>query len=124
MASEKEKRVLLVDGNEVQSASFKTILRGKGYLVETATTGRQALEKAKNTEFHVAILDAELPDMMGAEVASELKKKHDGIHLIIQTGFSGLDGCIDVIDVGIEEILLKPIEADELLRVTKEALSR
>lgn len=124
MASEKEKRVLLVDGNEVQSASFKTILRRKGYLVETATTGRQALEKAKSTEFHVAILDAELPDMMGAEVASELKKKYDGIHLIIQTGFSGLNGCIDVIDVGIEEILLKPIEADELLRVTKEALSR
>jgi len=124
LASEKEKRILLVDGDESKAASFQTILRDEGYLVETATTGRQALEKAKGTKFHVAILNTELPDMRGAEVAGKLKGEHDSIRLIIQTDVSGLNGCLDTLDMGIEEILLKPIEANEILRVTKEALSR
>ena len=118
----REKRILLV-GEEVQFDSIKNILQGEGCLVEAATTGRQALEKEGSKEIYVAVLEAELPDMTGVEAARKLKGEHDRIHIIIQTDISGLNGCLDELDLGIDEILLKPVGANELLRAIKEALS-
>ena len=114
---------MLLVGDEAQFASIKTILLGEGCLVEAATTGRQALEKASSKEIHVAVLEAELPDMTGVDATRKLKGEHDSIHIIIQTDISGLNGCLDALDVGIDEILLKPVGANELLRAIKEALS-
>ena len=42
---------------------------------------------------------------------------------ILMTGFPELGDCIDALGVGIQEILLKPISPDEILRVARETLS-
>jgi len=118
----KGKRILLVDDDETLVNSFQTILQEEGYLVETAKTGQQALDKAKKTRFHLAILDIKLPDIMGDEVARKLKKQYDNIDIVIITGYPSFKDCIDALDIGINEILLKPIGSAELLRVTQEAL--
>jgi DNA-binding response OmpR family regulator len=39
------------------------------------------------------------------------------------TGYPGMEDCIDMLGIGIQEILLKPISPDEVLRVAREALS-
>jgi len=111
-----------VDDDETLVNSFQTILQEEGYLVETAKTGQQALDKAKKTRFHLAILDIKLPDIMGDEVARKLKKQYDNIDIVIITGYPSFKDCIDALDIGINEILLKPIGSAELLRVTQEAL--
>lgn len=103
---------------------FQRILQQEGYLVETATTGRQALNKAKKTEFHLVILDIKLPDIMGDEVVRELKKQNDKIGIVLITGYPSFKDCIDALDIGIEEILLKPIGTAELLRVVQEAIQK
>jgi len=100
------------------------ILNEEGYLVETATTGLQALEKAKNTEFHLVVLDIKLQDIMGDEVARELKKQDDKIGIVLITGYPSFKDCIDALDIGIEEILLKPIGPAEMLRVVQEAIQK
>ena len=97
------------------------MLQNEGYQVDTAMTGRQALEKAEKKEYKMAILDIKLPDIPGIEVARKIRTQNDKIILIILTDYPNLAGGIEAIDIGIEEILLKPIEPDELLRIVNES---
>ena len=116
------KRILLVDDDETILAPFQRILQGEGYQVDTASNGREALEKAGETEYQMVISDIKLPDVQGMEVARKIREQYKDTRLIIITGFPDLADSIETIDLGIDEILIKPINADELLRVVKESL--
>ncbi len=118
------KRILLVEDDETILASFHLILESEGFQVDTATSGQQALEKAGEKNYRLVILDIKLPDMHGIEVAKEMRKRDDEVNLVIMTGYPELAESIDTIDIGIEEILLKPVNVDELLRVIKDALAQ
>jgi DNA-binding NtrC family response regulator len=119
-----KQRILLVDDDKDLVNSFQSMLKGAGYYVNTALTAEQALEKAEKSNFDLAILDIVLPDMRGDTVAKELRKLNHEISIILITGYLYFQDCIDSINIGIHEILLKPIGSDELLRTTKEALSQ
>ncbi len=118
----KKRCILLVDDDETQLRTFQEILQGAGYLVETATTGEQALDKVKTARFDLVVLDIKLPDILGDEVARVLRREDEKSGIILMTGYRSFQDCIDALDIGINEILLKPIEPDELLRATKDSL--
>lgn len=118
----KGKRILIVDDDQTLVTLFQMILQEEGYAVETATSGLQALDIAKKTDFHLVLLDIKLPDIRGDEVARELRKIDDKIGIVLITGYPSFKDCIDALDIGIDEILLKPIGTTELLRVAQEAI--
>jgi len=118
----KGRRILLIDDDETIIAPFQLILQKEGYRVDTASTGRQALEKAGETEYQMVISDIKLPDVQGIEVAKKIREFNRNIRLIIITGFPDLADSIETIDLGIDEILIKPIKPDELLRAVKESI--
>jgi len=118
----KGKRILMVDDDQTLVTLFQMILQEEGYAVETATSGLQALDVAKKTDFHLVLLDIKLPDIRGDEVARELRKIDDKIGIVLITGYPSFKDCIDALDIGIDEILLKPIGTTELLRVAQEAI--
>jgi two-component system alkaline phosphatase synthesis response regulator PhoP len=116
------KRILLVDDDETILIPFQHILQDEGYQVDTASNGHEALEKAGETEYQMMISDIKLPDVQGIEVAGKIREQYMDIRLIIITGFPDLADSIETIDLGIDEILIKPIKPDELLRAVKEAI--
>lgn len=117
----KGKRILLVDDDETIITPFQLILQNAGYQVDIALTGQQALEKLEEADYQVAIIDIKLPDIKGEEIARKIRKQNDDIRFIIITGYSEIADSVEAIDVGIDDILLKPIEPDELLRIVKES---
>ena len=100
------------------------ILQEEGYIVETATTGLQALDLVKKTSFHLVMIDTKLPDLTGEEVYKELKKTEDKIGIVLLTDYASFEDCIDSLDMGIDEILIKPIKPSELLDVAKEVIQK
>ena len=118
-----EADILLVDDDEDLLLLFQRILEGRGYRVEAVTTGRKALGLCKSSRFQLAIVDIKLPDIRGNELVRQLRELDGEMAFILITGYPSLQECIDSLDLGIHEILLKPIEVDELLSVTGEALS-
>ncbi len=122
--AKEEKRVLLVDDDKMLVESFKSILEGEGYIVEKAMTGQQALERASKQCFDLAIMDIVLPDIRGDKVAIKLKKQNEKMGLIFITGYPSFQSCIDALNIGVTEILLKPISPAELLCSTRKALSK
>ena len=114
-------KVLLVDDDEEQLRSFRSILERNGATVGTSITGMEAVKMAQMGEYDVSIVDIKLPDIQGDEVVRRLKKIDYSMGFILVTGYPSLQDCIEVLDLGINDILLKPIEPEELLRAVAEA---
>jgi len=123
MATLEGKHILLIDDDETIITPFQLILQDIGYQVDTALTGQQAIEKAREKDYQMAILDIKLPDIGGVEVARKIREQQGDIHFIIISGYPELADSIEAIDVGIDEILLKPIRPDELLRAVKDSIA-
>jgi len=118
----KDLPILLVDDDVIQLQTFKKILEVSGYIVHEFETGGEALKFAGEERFGLAVLDIKLPDIRGDDVAKKLRETDPEIPIVLITGYPSMQSCIDALELGIEEILLKPIEGDELVRVAQEAL--
>ena len=117
------KSILIVDDDEDILDLFRMSLDELGYRIETATTGLEAVKKAKNDSFDVAILDIMLPDKRGDWVALELKKFNEKVNIIFVTGYSSMEDCIKSLEIGVSDILLKPITEEELQLAVHSALN-
>ena len=118
-SQEKVFSVLIVDDDEFLADTFKMLLEDSGFMVETALTGNQALMKASQQDFDLAILDYRLPDTNGSELSKRLKERKNDMTVVLLTGqVEALEGD-DIEGISRDEILLKPISPDELLKITE-----
>ena len=72
-ASQRRGRVLVVDDSITTRTMEQSILVSHGYLVETAVTGEDALDKARAGQFDLVISDVEMPGMSGFQLTRELR---------------------------------------------------
>ena len=107
--------ILIVDDDESICRSLALILGKKGYQTETASTGAEALAKAKEGSFSVALLDIRLPDMEGVELLTPLKKIHPNMVMFIITGYASLKTATRALNEGASGYLTKPVDVDDLL---------
>ncbi len=114
--------ILIVDDDEDSRRSLSLILEKKGYEIETAGTGREALEKAEERFFNAALLDLRLPDMRGIELLASLRKMHPAMALLMVTGHASLKSALQVMDEGAAGYLTKPLDMDEVLYKVGHAL--
>ena len=110
-----EKRsILLVDDDENIQFHYQNILNNNDFTVECVSYGKQAITKVKEKKYDLVILDIMLPDIRGDKLALELRHIDQNILFIFITGFPYMDYCINALDIGISEILIKPITTNEL----------
>jgi CheY-like chemotaxis protein len=118
--------ILVVDDDVNLAGTFKLILQSVGFHVDTASTGLQALYKVNRTEFDLVILDMNLPDMLGDEVAEKIKEIREETNIIMITGYSSFKDGLEKEKGGldIKEVLMKPIPPEDLVNITKKALKK
>lgn len=115
--------ILVVDDDQSILELFRWVLEDEGYLVETASKGMQAIEKAKESRFSLALLDMFLPDVRGNQVAVELRELDESLGLIFVTGY---DESIEIVkSLGFKDFLLfkKPVSLEELLGAINNVLT-
>jgi DNA-binding response OmpR family regulator len=117
----KKKRILVIDDDLGIIRVFKSILEKDGYSVETAKTGKAALEKIKKEKFNVYLIDVKLPDMDGTDLLCKLKEDHKAVKIVV-TGFSSEDVGRKAADCGADDFLVKPVRAEELVSTVRERL--
>jgi two-component system KDP operon response regulator KdpE len=116
-------RILVVDDEPQILRALQTSLRGAGYEVETATTGRQALTAAAVQPPDAVILDLVLPDMAGTDVARELRA-WSTVPVIILSVVGDEDEKVAALDAGADDYVTKPFGVEELLARLRAALRR
>jgi len=117
------KSILLVDDDDSILVIFENFLSNNGYNVATSNTASKALDLVKEKKFDVAVLDFILPDIRGDKLALDIKKIQKDIEIIFVTGFSQFETCIKALKIGISEILLKPVTADELVSAVNRTIN-
>jgi DNA-binding response OmpR family regulator len=113
----------VVDDDQVILQSLKEVLRREGYDVDTADTGRKAIEKSKANFYNLILLDIKLPDMEGTGLLTKIQQTVPKTLKIMITGYPELDNAIQSLNFGANAYLLKPVNPKILLKVVKEKLS-
>ncbi len=111
--------VLVVDDNEVNLLIAKTTLESYAINVSVAASGAEALEKAGATPdtFDLVILDCIMPEMDGHETARRMRELGIDTKIVAYTANSVSDVLRDFADVGVQDVLLKPLNTIELTKV-------
>ena len=81
--------VLLVDDDKDYLTLTSAFFRQAGYNIETAENGIVALEKLKEKNYQILLIDYYMPDMTGEDVIKKIREFDEEIIIILQTGFSG-----------------------------------
>jgi CheY-like chemotaxis protein len=95
-------KVLVVDDSEPNRDLLSRRLRRQGHTVETASNGREALEKVAAGDFDVVLLDVMMPEMNGYQVLERLKSDRALRHIpvIMITAIDEMESIIRCIDSG------------------------
>jgi two-component system, NtrC family, response regulator HydG len=117
--------VLVADDNPDFVDSIEPILAARGYRVEIARTGPEALTLAGSKEITCLVLDLKMPVLSGIEVYLKLKELGQLVPTIFVTGYPDeKQGVLDQIKPSqTEGILVKPFDPAELLRAVDAATS-
>ena len=119
-----ETRILVVDDDKDLLASLVAVLEGNGYVVDTAKSGKEAIEKSKAEYYDLALLDIRLPDMEGTELLTEMKDTFPKMVKIMITGFPSLQNAVEALNKGADAYIIKPVIIDNLLKTVEMQLRK
>lgn len=108
-------RVLVVEDERKISAYVKRGLEEQGYAVDTAYTGREALDWAETVSYDLIVLDILLPELDGVEVCRELRQRGVRTPVLMLTARDAIDDRVAGLDAGADDYLVKPFALKELL---------
>ncbi len=107
-------KLLLVDDDTELVSGLTKFLANKGYVVETALCGRDALQLLENFTFEVIILDWQLGDMNGVDVCKRFRRQGGKTPVLMLTGLSEIENRVEGLNSGADDYLTKPFEVREL----------
>ena len=120
-----EKHILFVEDETALREAVAEQLTDRGFLVEQAATGEQALERIAAFAFDFVITDMRLGSGLdGAQVLDEARALYPDIIGIIVTGFGTVKDAVEAIKRGATDFIQKPFQFDELLHVVNAALEQ
>ena len=107
-------RVLVVDDEPQILRALRINLRARGYDVEVAADGTQALRVAATQQPELVVLDLGLPDLDGLDVIHGLRG-WTAVPIIVLSGRAGSSDKVAALDAGADDYVTKPFGVDELL---------
>jgi DNA-binding response OmpR family regulator len=119
-----ETSILIVDDDQRIHRILKRYLTDEGYAVLSAESGAQMHECLQNEKVNLVLLDLNLPDAHGLQLAGEIKAQYERIGIIILTGSTGTVDKIVGLEVGADDYVAKPFEERELLARIRSVLRR
>jgi DNA-binding NtrC family response regulator len=116
-----EPTVLVVDDNEDLLETFAMILKRRGFFVDTAENGESAVDKFKEHNYDVTLMDIVMPKMNGVEAFRKIREMHPAASVILMTAYSEEELIQMARDEGAHHVVHKPIRIDQLIEMIKEA---
>jgi len=117
-------RLLIVDDEERFLKTLSERLTLRDFEVDAVTNGKDAVARADEKQFDLALVDLRMPGMDGEEVLETLKREHPYVEVIILTGHGSIDAAVRCTSAGSYSFLQKPCGTGELLVVLQEAYQK
>ena len=109
-------RILIVDDHEDNIELLRARLEARGYVIESAMDGEQALQDVEQSPPDLILLDVMMPRIDGFEVVRRLKANRSlpFIPIILQTALDSTEHKVEGLDAGADDYITKPINFAEL----------
>jgi len=117
-------RLLLVDDEEMFLEYLSKRLINRQYDVTTCLSGEEAIEKVRDYDFDVVIIDILMPGIDGIETLSEIKKLKPLTEVIMLTGHASRESGIEGMRLGAYDYLRKPFDTEDLVSKINKAYER
>ena len=111
----KEKKVLIVDDEESMRHMLSVMLEHEGYCVETASDGKEALQKARREEFNFILCDVRMPKMDGMALLKRHQEEGLSSTVIMMSAYGTIDTAVEAMKFGAYDYISKPFKADEVI---------
>ncbi|MBI9086477.1 MAG: response regulator [Desulfobacterales bacterium] len=114
--------VLLVDDNRMNRLIARRLMEKIGYHVDTAEDGLKAIDQLKRYQYHVVLMDMEMPKMDGLEATRQIRKPDSGVLnpaiSIIAVTANALEEDRDrCLEAGMDDYISKPFKPESLVAV-------
>jgi two-component system OmpR family response regulator len=116
-------RILLIDDDASVLEVARLYLERDGYIVYTATNGRDGLSVAATRQPALYVVDLFLPDVSGEAVLQEIRRRSE-VPVLMLSGRAGADERIQGLSLGADDYLTKPFSPRELVARVKALLRR
>ena len=116
-------RILVVDDEPQIRRVMRTTLVARGYMVSTARSGEEALEKVREERFDLVLLDINMPGIGGMEACRIIRSQSDIPIVILSIGNAEKEK-VEALDAGADDYVTKPFSMPELLARIRAALRR
>jgi DNA-binding NtrC family response regulator len=108
-------RILLVDDEERFRTNLQKMLGAHGLMVNSKSSGQEALEELKRQGYDVIVLDIRMPGMDGLATLKEIKQINPEVEVIILSGHASMDAAMEINRLGGYDYLMKPCPLEDLL---------
>jgi len=115
-------RILVVDDEPELREFVAMSLELNEYETVEAENGRKALEILTREDFDCIVSDVEMPEMTGPEFLKKFREINKVIPVIMLTGVKALNTVVEVMKLGAQDYLVKPINIDELLIAVRKSI--
>ena len=110
-----KRKILAVDDDPASLKVLVKALEWDGYQVESALSGREALEKMAQWGPHLVLLDVDMPNLNGLETLAFLRSQGEYVSTLFVSAHNDTGDVIRGLDAGADDYICKPFEPRELL---------
>lgn len=108
-------RVLVVEDDPINFHLLNVFLRKTGIQIKHAATGGEVMSHIEDEVPDIVLLDVQLPDINGVQLTDMIKSQHPEVPIIIQTASILETQIQEMLDMGCDDYVLKPINREDLL---------
>ncbi len=107
-------KILIVDDELIMRESLAGWLERDGHDVQTAASGEEALEKVKETQFDIFLVDIKMEGMSGLDVLRNVRESDPDADVVMITAYGSIPSAIEAMKDGAYDYMLKPFDPNEL----------
>jgi len=108
-------KVLVVEDDPVNFQLLNVFLKKTGIKILHAATGGEVMSSFEEDTPDVVLLDVQLPDINGVQLTEMMKSQHPEVPIIIQTASILETQIQEMLELGCDDYVLKPINREDLL---------
>jgi len=116
-------RILAIDDNPQIQKLITANLQARGYIVQAAGSGEEAMDSFTTGQFDLVLLDLVLPGISGIDVCIWIRQQSD-VPIIVLSARSEEDLKVRALDAGADDYVTKPFSQEELLARVRAVLRR
>ncbi|GAD80702.1 aerobic respiration two-component sensor histidine kinase ArcB [Vibrio ezurae] len=109
--------IFMVEDIELNITVARSLLTSFGHKVDVAMTGKEALSKFEPTDYDLVLLDIQLPDMTGFDIATELQSRYTNLPPVVALTANLVKDKTAYREAGMQDAISKPLSAKALRKI-------